>query len=608
MRRQPAPWFRQPTCLGLRHTRLRLEQLEPRNLLSVAVQVDDGVTHQVINGWGTEYTKEYEPDASQRATILSLVYGQLGLNLGQAGQLLESPDNDFTHTRDSNPDPFTIDWNGFQGWQEQDIHDNWINAPSTIPDGQGGFLTARQLGFTDYMLGTSFPNIRWENPWLDAIRRTDPTTYLNKLAREVLAYELYYQNNYGEVPPLFQLGNEELSGNHAIYAGGSSDTYPGGPTQEMVDLVKTVGQRLADNGLGGVQFLVGTEETEYSSLNLASAILADPQAQQYAGVIGYHEYPYGSEYSSLARVLQDSGTGHPPADAIQVRNRLRDLGQQYGLPVWLTEVSHGNVGGVQGDTFNALRARAIDIHDNLIYADMSGFFFQGAYWDTVLQAGHFGNHLTLAQLQAEDGDAFVVIGDPTTNTWQLTMGAYALGHYSRWVHPGDIRVDAGSDDPLVQVTAFRDDPDGGHAFVLINNSDQPREVTISLAGTTFQGDLFGEQSTANNLWSPLGGITPDDPATVTLELPAQSVTSLFAPTGGMFLPHRGGPSWLGLPLARLAEAGKERAMGLHSIPPGTSAGGGLVDAAAVAALLSGQDRHPNVTSVDHHPVRFITPE
>src|SRR5262249_8979255 len=158
--------------------------------------------------------------------------------------------------------------------------------------------------------------------------------------------------NYGETPPLFQFGNEELTGNHAIYAGGTQDSYPGGPTQEMVDLVKTVGQRLADNGFGSVRFLVGSEETEAASLDLATAILSDPQARPYVGVLGYHEYPYGSEYSSLARVLRDSGTGNPPADGVQIRNRLRDLGQQYGVPVWLTEVSHGNVGGVEGDTFD----------------------------------------------------------------------------------------------------------------------------------------------------------------------------------------------------------------------------------------------------------------
>ena len=519
-------------CLPVRRWRLRVEELETRCLLSATILVDNGWSHQVINGWGTEYTKEYEPGADQIATILSLAYGQLHLNLGQAGQLLEAPVPDFTQTRDSDPDPFTINWNGFQGWQEQDDHDNWINAPSTIQDGNGNFLTAKQLGYTDYFLGTSFPNIRWENPWLDHIRQTDPATYRQKVARELLAYELYYQNNYGETPPLFQFGNEELTGNHAIYAGGSQDSYPGGPTQEMVDLIKTSGQRLADNGIGPVQFIAGTEETESASLGLARAILADPAAAQYVGVIGYHEYPYGSEYSSLARVLQDSGTGHPLADGIQVRNQLRDLGARYGLPVWLTEVSHGSDGGLASDTFDSLRARAIDIHDNLIYADMSGFFFQGVYWDTVLQQNHFGDRLTLAQLQALDGDSFVVLGDPTTNTWQLTTGAYALGHYSRWVLPGDVRVEAGSDNPLVQVTAFRDDADGADSFVLINNSAQDQQVTISLANGSFGDVLSGEQSTAAALWNPLGGITPDDANDVTLTLPAQSVTSLWAPLGG----------------------------------------------------------------------------
>jgi hypothetical protein len=516
--------------------RLIVEQLEARNLLSAALTIDNAVTHQVISGWGTEYTKEYEPGPDQLAEILSLAYGVLNLNLGQAGQLLEAPVPDFTQTADSDPDPFTINWNGFQGWQEQDTHDNWINAPSTIQDGNGNYLTARDLGFTGYVLGNSFPNLRWENPWLDPIRQSDVATYRNKVAREVLAYELYYQNNYGEVPPLFQFGNEEITGNHAIYANGTQDSYPGGSTQEMVDLIKTTGQRLADNGLGSVQFLVGTEETVSASYDLASAILSDPQAAQYVGALAYHEYPYGSAYSSLARVLHDSGTGNPPPQEIQIRNQLRDLAERNGLPLWLDEVSHGSEGGgglqgLPGDSFDSVRARAIDIHDNLIYADISGFWLQGTYWDTVLQHGHFGDNLSLAQLQALDGADFAVLGDPTTDTWQLTTGAYALGHYSRWVHPGDIRIDGNSDNPLVQISAFRDDANGNDVFVLINNSSQDETVTLSLANATFAGALSGEQSTAGALWTPLSGIMPDDDTHVTIVLPDQSVVSLAAPVG-----------------------------------------------------------------------------
>jgi O-glycosyl hydrolase len=520
----------------LRNARLAAEQLEARNLLSATLTIDNAVTHQVINGWGTEFTKEYEPGPDQLAEILSLAYGQLHLNLGQAGQLLEAPVPDFTQTQDSDPDPFTINWNGFQGWQERDIHDNWINGASTIPDGNGGYLTAKDLGFTGYVLGASFPNIRWENKWLDPIRQSDVPTYRQKVAREVLAYELYYQNNYGEVPPLFQFGNEEITGNRAIYFNGDQDRYPGGSAQEMVDLIKTTGQRLADNGVGSVHFLVGSEETVTASYGLASAILADPQAAQYVGVLGYHEYPYGSAYSSLAQVLHDSGTGNPQFNEIQARNQLRDLAERYGLPLWLTEVSHGSepgngIPGLPGDSFDSVRARAIDIHDNLVYADVSAFWLQGTYWDTVLQRGHFGDDLTLAQLQALDGADFAVLGDPTTDTWQLTTGGYALGHYSRWVHPGDIRVDSNSNNALVQVTAFRDDANGNDVFVVINNSSQDQTVTLTLANGAFGGALYGEQSVAGTLWNPLDGIVPDDATHVTVVLPAQSVTSLAAPLG-----------------------------------------------------------------------------
>src|SRR5262249_33268944 len=149
--------LRQPARRNpVRYVRLKLEELESRRLLSVSVQVDNGVGHQVINGWGTEFTKEYEPGPGQIATILSLLAGPLRLSLGQAGQLLEAPVPDLTRTQDSDPDPFVINWNGFQGWQEQDQHDNWINAPSTIQDGSGNFLTAKQLGYTNYFLGSSF--------------------------------------------------------------------------------------------------------------------------------------------------------------------------------------------------------------------------------------------------------------------------------------------------------------------------------------------------------------------------------------------------------------------------------------------------------------------
>jgi hypothetical protein len=99
------------------------------------------------------------------------------------------------------------------------------------------------------------------------------------------------------------------------------------------------------------------------------------------------------------------------------------------------------------------------------------------------------------------------------------------------VNPGDIRVDANSDNGLVQISAFRDDANASEVCVLINNSSQDQTVTLTLANSTFGGPLYGEQSTAGELCSPLSGIVPTDETHVTLVLTAQSVVSLAGPLG-----------------------------------------------------------------------------
>ena len=493
------------------------------------IAVDAKMTHQTMAGWGAEFPVEYSASNSDRAQIISLVYGQLHLTSTQAGSLLEAPVPDFTMTQNSNPDPTVITWSGFQGWDEQTDHDDWIALPSTTKDMNGKALTAEQLGLTGYVLGASFPNIRWENKWLDAYRTSNPQEYLQYLAREVLAYAEYYKNNYGAVPAIFQFGNEEVSGNHALITQQGVDNYPGGSTQEMVDAIKAAGQRLAANGFGSIKFLVSSEEAVSSSLALATAILSDPEALKYVAAIGYHEYPYGSAYSDLAQILAASGKGNPPANEIQVRNQMRDLGKQYGVPVWLTEVSHGSIGGVSGTSFDSLRGRAIDIHDNLVWADIASFWLQGDEWDTVAQQGHFGNSETVDQLMGEQGADMAVVGDPMTGTWKLTTGGYAVGHYARWVKPGAVRIEATSSDPLVQVTAFLDAAGTSASWVVINNDAQARAITLALSGIAFTGAVTGEQSTANATLQPLAGVCPVDSGHVVVVVPAASVTSLGGP-------------------------------------------------------------------------------
>jgi hypothetical protein len=468
----------------------------------VAVSIDTGTTHQTMDGFGGEYIGYNSPplalSSTQLGQVLTLAFGQVQLTLGDADQLIEAPFPNVYPGQDSNPgNAFSVDqnaaswgndpnlWslNGWQGFSLANTHDHWIAGQSSTPDGLGGFLTAQQLGFRDYFLGSTFPNLKYENPWLAAIRDSgNVDDYRNKVARQLLAYAVWYQQMYGEIPALMQLGNEEFSGNKSLFTQANRDTYPPGPyleigVQEMVDLVKTCGARLDANVNSGLltlpppKFLVGSEETEGYSYELANAVLSDPAASAYVGAIGYHEYPYGSEFSSLANLLRDAvgtndeGTpGAPSQAAIRIRNGLRDLAAAQGVNVWLTEVSHGTVPGtngvaVDGNSFDALRGRAIDIHYNLIYANISAFLLQGAYYDTVLEAGHAGQQLTLAQLESQIGPDFAVLGDPLANggagQFDITTGGYALGHYARWIKKGDVRVEATSTEPSVMVTAFK---------------------------------------------------------------------------------------------------------------------------------------------------------
>src|SRR5207245_10565423 len=94
------------------------------------------------------------------------------------------------------------------------------------------------------------------------------------------------------------------------------------------------------------------------------------------------------------------------------------------------------------------------------------------------------------------------------------------------VKPGAVRVDAVSNDPLVQVSAFRDDNQGTVALVLINNAATPKSASINFTRPSVAGNLTGEQSTASGYWKPLAAFAPSSVTPLTITLPRTSVTSI----------------------------------------------------------------------------------
>jgi O-glycosyl hydrolase len=359
---------------------------------------------------------------------------------------------------------------------------------------------ARPLGFDNFTIHSG-TNVRWSDPWMADIRKTNYRLYLEEMAENVVVPLIHWRDKFGIVTRWHHLFNEPTTGNGELAGGG---------VQEVVDIVKAVGARFRREGFGDLRMAVASEETEEASLATARAVLADPDARRYIGAITYHTYPYGSIYSDVNRILATSGQGKPDAGRIKVRNDIRDLAKQYGVQVWMTEVSNGRAGPL-----DSLRGRAIHIHDEMRYANASSYWAMFQAWDTFTQRGTC------------DEDCLVYF-NRVRGTVSISGTGYAIGHYARWIKRGAVRIGSETNDSLIMASAFRDDARKEITLVVVNNHREPVSATFKAAGNVLlSGNLKGEQSSAEGFWLPIKTLTEiREDRSFSAELPARSVTSV----------------------------------------------------------------------------------
>lgn len=488
-------------------------------LAEVHVAVDNGKPHQTMQGFGATTislafgTTDNVP-AALRTQAIDALYNQVKLDMGNLEvEPFESPASNLYAPANDDGDPATFG----AGW-------NWLQSDNMM---QKVVTPGAAFGFDHYWLGPVLSS-GFAMSWAPALRSSNYQRYLDEMAEHVAAVAIHWRDAYGIEPEYMQLFNEPLSGNGEL---------AGGSIQEIVDLIKRCGDRLRAEGFQTMKFVVTAEETEQKSLDDARTILADPDARKYVGAIAYHPYPYGSTYAAVPNILATSGAGMPDAAKIALRNQLRDLGAQYSIPTMMVEVSHSEVPFA---SFDGVRGRAIQIHDELVHADAAAFFGMNAMWDSVTHAQHYDGRPDPGFYSESDT---VVLIDVEMNKVVISPMGRAIGHYARFLQRGAVRLDATSDDPLVQVTAFRDEARGRLVVVAINNATSARTVTVAVAGfPDLHGTYEGEQSTASAVWQPIDGTTTG--AGWTIDLPAQSVTSIAA--GAPIGPDGGGGGDAGL--------------------------------------------------------------
>jgi O-glycosyl hydrolase len=485
----------------------------------VALTVDLAAPRQSFLGFGATlkplvYGGADYLSPAERQAALDAAIREVGISTGSLELTVERLAND-------NADPFAASAAGFDfAFHQQAV--TAIVAPGA------------PLGLSDWYPGSRI-DLRYSHAWMAPVRAANYDRYLDEVAENVLQQLVWWRDTYGRVPALLQLFNEPTTGNQEL-----RNPNPGARIQEVVDLVKRVGARVRAGGFDTVRFVVPNEETVAASRATAEAVLSDPEARPYVGAVAYHPYPYGSPYASPGRILAESGAGTPNADAVAERQAIRALADQYGVPTWMTEVSEGpGTNEFPAGSVEEVRARAIHIHDEILYAGASAFYGMHLLWDQRSHAEHFGG-----SCRYEDEESSIVLidnddcqGDGRTGNVTITGIGYAIGHYARWVAPGSVVVATTSTDPLVQVTGFRDAAARRLALVLVNNRPEAVAIAVALSGGTPGGAVTGEASYANVRWGP-APVVDVAGGRLSVTLPPRSVVSLGVP---LAVPTSGSP-------------------------------------------------------------------
>jgi O-glycosyl hydrolase len=477
----------------------------------VLIQVDNASAYQTVAGFGGTTLSLVYANGDHlgvfRGAAIKAAFGEVGISLGllEIG-MVETPataTDPFGRRANDNSDPQVLDPEGFN-FTESGIMREKVLIP------------AAAYGYGDATLG-KLVNLRGPLSWLPPIRSADYSRYLDEVAEHVLAVMQHWQDAYGITPRLLDLFNEPTTGNAELQSSS---------VQEMVDLVARIGDRLRAAGFANVKFLVPNEETIGRSIEVAQAMLADPAARPYVGAIGYHPYPLGSVYSSPRRILESSGNGTPDAGTRQQLEQLKALGEQYGVPIWLTEVSEGpGTNDYAFDAIESVLARAIHVHDNFVYAGASAFFGMNTIWDSQSHAEHFAGR-EVPFLSEQSG---MVLVNAATGKISITGMGYSVGHYARWIRPGAVRIEARSEKSRVIVTAFRDPPNGRIVVVVVNNESEAQLLRVRLAGTSTAGEASGEMSHGGVRWQSLPPFAPGSGGDFETAAPAKSVVTVAIP-------------------------------------------------------------------------------
>jgi O-glycosyl hydrolase len=219
---------------------------------------------------------------------------------------------------------------------------------------------------------------------------------------------------------------------------------------EVLDLTRVLLQTLEKNQLGDVKLSL-FESGEWKSSDVYIEKLAsDPQV--WAALPHMSIHSYWSTRADKERFMKYFQKYHP------------------GKPLWMsewTEMQEGRDAGME----SAL-VMASTIHDDLTIANVTSW----QYW------------IAVSKYQYRDGLIYV---NPLDQDVIQTKRLWVMGNYSRFIRPGDVRLETQGGSDTLLVSAYRSAEDQRWVVVAVNLSKEP--VNIQLEAVNGQLPSMGEQ-------------------------------------------------------------------------------------------------------------------
>ncbi|HEU4719862.1 MAG TPA: hypothetical protein VFS59_00755 [Gemmatimonadaceae bacterium] len=402
---------------------------------SEQISVNTERRFQVIDGFGTTMRVWDDPHVTEtfdsrtgraavvvppaeQAKILAALYTELGLTRVRYNPRDPAPRGVVSGIEpvNDNADPNVTDLTRFDfSWKYNDAHIAFVKAAQP------------------YGLKVWFASPLTLETWMT---ESNPQEYV-----EWAMAILRRWREQGVEMPFYSIANEPA----AQSSGAMSPQY-------ILATTKLLGAKLKAEGFK-TRIVIPDDITPNDAYDRAVVVLADPEARQYVGAIAYHLY------SGLA-----------------AREKLKALGEQYSIPVWMTEYALATPfewANIIHDEIADYGASAVDMQ--------WGFFGQ---WEST------NSHLITI---LNNGAAFL--------GWRRTKSFFTTGQYSRFVRPGAQRVEVSSVSG-VKVTAYKQ----GDEIVLVAITppgSTPKNVSFALGGGPCTAQVTMVRTSDTEDWATL---------------------------------------------------------------------------------------------------------